>query len=114
MWTKLQHGQKWGDWTLDVRTAKSYTLVLDSPDRKDPDHHHHHHYEIPIDEITRSAQMLDWIFQLRMKTWVTNDIMGDLLSAFQDIFRPQGSLCGGGIDKTLDAEAWLDSRVSKN
>ena len=44
-------------------------------------------YSIALDGITDSAHMLDWIFQLRMKAWVTNDIIGDLISAFQDIFR---------------------------
>jgi hypothetical protein len=51
--------------------------------------------------------MLDWIFQIRKKAWATNKIMGDLLTAFKDMFRPQALLCSGGHDKKLDARAHL-------
>lgn len=68
-------------------------------------------YAVPLRGITGSAEMLDWTFQLRMKTWVTNDVIGDLISAFQDILRPQQTLCGGGVDKHLDARAWLEKTV---
>jgi len=69
-------------------------------------------YYIPLTEITDSAHMLDWIFQLRMKSWMTNDIIGDLLSAFEEIFDPQGTLCGSGRDKKLDASKYLASRIA--
>lgn len=89
----LKNGTRWGDWTLDARDS---VLVLDTriDDAK-------HHYEIDLRDIRDSAHMLNWIFQLRMKAWVSNDVMGDLLSAFQDIFRPQTFLCGGGHDQML-------------
>jgi hypothetical protein len=48
--------------------------------------------------------MLDWIFQIRKKAWATNKIMGDLLTAFEDIFRPQALRCSGGHDKKLHAK----------
>jgi hypothetical protein len=96
----LKNGTRWGDWKLDTRDS---VLVLDT--RIDG---MRHHYEIGLSDITDSAHMLDWIFQLRMKAWVTNDVMGDLLTAFQDIFRPQTSLCGAGHNKKLDAAAHLE------
>jgi len=70
------------------------------------------HYSIPLAEIKDSAKMLDWIFQLRMKTWVTNDIMGDLLTAFQDLYRPQATLCGAGIGKKLNAKKHFDDLLA--
>jgi hypothetical protein len=85
----MRHGARWGDWHLDADTL---ALVLDSG---------RHHYEIPLAKITDSAHMLDWIFQVRKKAWATNKIMGDLLTAFKDIFRPQALLCSGGRDKKL-------------
>ncbi|MBZ5667200.1 MAG: hypothetical protein LAO30_21675 [Acidobacteriia bacterium] len=101
----LKNGTKWGDWTLDTHDL---VLVLDTKiDRM------RHHYEIGLADITDSAHMLDWIFQLRMKAWVTNDVMGDLLSAFQDIFRPQTFLCGAGHGKKLDASAHLEKLFAK-
>ena len=94
-------GSMWGGWRLD---ASSLTLALQTG---------RHHYEIDLEGITDSAQMLDWIFQLRMKAWVTNDILGDLISAFQDLFRPQNTICGQGINKTIDAKEWLDHVIAK-
>ena len=96
----INDGFTWGDWHLD---AKTLTLVLDSEG---------HHYEIPLGTMTDSAHMLDWIFQLSNKSWVTNEIRGDLLRALHDLFHPQASLCGEGHDKKLDAQAHLRNLLS--
>jgi hypothetical protein len=99
MLRRIKHGSKWGEWTLD---AKSLTLDLQS-DR--------HSYQIGLETITDSAQMLDWVFQIRRKRWATNDIVGDLINAFEDIFSPQGCLCGMGVGKTIDSTAFLKERL---
>jgi hypothetical protein len=96
---QIQHGSKWGDWTLD---AKFMTLDLQSG---------RHSYQIGLENITDSAHMLDWIFQIQRKTWSTNDIIGDLINAFEDIFSPQGTICGQGIGKTIDSTAFLKRRL---
>jgi hypothetical protein len=101
----VKHGQRWGDWTLD---AKQNLLVLDTEIKG-----RNHHYEVNLLNIKDSAHMLDWIFQLRPKAWVTNDVMGDLLNAFYDTFRPQTFLCGGGSDKKLDAASHLQRMTAK-
>ena len=100
-----KNGMTWGDWTLDTHDS---VLVLDTHIEG-----MRHQYEIELQKITDSAHMLDWIFQLRRKTWVTNDVMGDLLSAFQDIFQPQTYLCGAGHDKKLDAASHLERLFAK-
>lgn len=69
-------------------------------------------YEIDLEGITESATMLDWIFQLRKKHWVTNEVIGDLISAFQDIFDPQLTLCGSGEGKTINARRHLRSEIA--
>jgi hypothetical protein len=93
----IKDGSKWGDWTLDTK-ALSLDLYSDR-----------HSYSIDLTDITDSARMLDWIFQIQLKTWSTNEIIGDLISAFQDIYRPQGSLCGQGISKTIDPKALIEN-----
>jgi hypothetical protein len=93
----IRDGFSWGNWKLDAGTL---TLVSESPS-----------YEIRLDEITDSAEMLDWIFQIQMKTWATNDVIGNLIRAFDDIFMPQGTLCGQGVGKTIDAEKFLRGRI---
>ena len=98
----IKDGSTWGGWRLN---ASDLTMVLQSG---------RHHYEIDLEGITDSAQMLDWIFQLRMKAWVTDDIIGDLILAFQDLFRPQNTICGQGINKTIDAKEWLHHVIKKS
>ena len=95
-----RHGQTWGKWQLDTDL---YTLT-----------HSDHDYEIRLDEINTCAQMLDWIFQLRKKTWITNEDMGNLTQAFEDIFRPQSSMCSGGGEVPFDAKKYLDVIVKFN
>jgi hypothetical protein len=56
-------------------------------------------YEIVLSRVTNASDMLDWIFQLREKTWMTPQDMADLLEAFDDIFAPQGNLVGA--DKSI-------------
>jgi hypothetical protein len=104
MMKSMKNGTTWGDWTLDTRDS---VLVLDT--KIDGMRHH----AIPLVDISDSTRMLDWIFQLRTKKWMTNDVMGDLLSAFQDIFRPQLFLCGAGRDKKLDAASYLERLFTK-
>ena len=98
---EIKDGTRWGGWHLDANTR---TLILDSGG---------HHREIPIDEMTDSAHMLDTIFHLSAKSWATNEIRGDLLRALQDLFNPQATLCSGGHDKKIDAEAHLRNLLSK-
>jgi hypothetical protein len=94
----IRDGASWGNWRLDAETL---TLVLESPS----------YYEIRLDEITDSAQMLDWIFQIQTKSWATNDVIGNLIRAFDDIFMPQGTLCGQGAGKTINAKKFLSERL---
>ena len=96
----LKH-TRWGAWVVD---AEALVLVLTGE---------HGPYEIDLESITDSARMLDWIFQIRMKTWSTNNIVGDLINAFQDIFHPQGTLCGPGVREELNARAFLRKKFER-
>jgi hypothetical protein len=97
------HGDRWGNWELDTNL-----LVLIYRGRQG-----HNEYEIDLEKIDGSAEMLDWIFQLNSKSWVSRKDMGDLVQAFDDIFTPQSTLCGQGIDKKLDATKYLKTRFNK-
>jgi hypothetical protein len=48
-----------------------------------------------------------------MKTWATNDIIGDLISAFKDLHRPENTICGQGIRQTINAKERLDHVIVK-
>ena len=94
--TQLFHGRRWGVWQLD-----SHRLVLIYiPDG----------YEIDVEEITSSAQLLDWLFQVYR--WTTPQEHYDLMQAFRDTFHPQANLCSGGGDKRIeDPTAFLRERI---
>jgi|SRR5712691_4670156 len=98
---KIKDGTKWGNWHLE---ASNLTLALQTAENK---------YKIDLESVTDSAEMLDWIFQLRMKVWVTNDIIGDLASAFRDLFNPQATICSGGHNRTINAKEHLESVLEK-
>ncbi len=55
--------------------------------------------------------MLDVIFEVKRHAWATNDVVGDLITAFQELFDPQVTLCAGGRDRTLDPAAHLQPRI---
>ena len=71
----------------------------------------HKHYEIDLETIRDSAEMLDWIFQLEHKTWATERDLADLLSALDDIFNPQANLCSVGKSKTIEPMKFLRKRI---
>jgi hypothetical protein len=67
-------------------------------------------YEIDLEEINTCGQMLDWIFQLNHKTWMTFQDKADLLGASDSIFDPQKNLCSFGSTKQIDAPTFLRDR----
>lgn len=56
-------------------------------------------YEIDLEKIKTSASMLDWIFQLQAKSWVSDESLADLIMFFRVLFRPQGTLCSQGREQ---------------
>jgi hypothetical protein len=105
------HGCRWGGWQLN---AKALTLEIHGKHGGED-----YEYEIDLECINNSAQMLDWIFQVRQKTWASNEVTGELLNALEDIFAPQITLCswcreGGENDgQELDATEFLKERLQK-
>lgn len=66
-------------------------------------------YSVQLRKITSSACMLDVIFDLKNRPWGNNEVMGDLISAFQDLFDPRVTLCGGGQDRVFDPVTHFES-----
>lgn len=85
------HTSSWGRWTLNPNNA---CLETQNPT-----------YQIPVDEMTSSASILDWIFQIQEKTWASSQDVGDLVEAVADILGR--GVCGSGIDKTIDPKPFL-------
>jgi len=73
---EIRDGQRWGPWRLDADTLE---LVFQGRSN----------YRINLEEITDAPNMVEWIFHIKEKeVWVTDEVMGYLLSAFDDLFEP--------------------------
>lgn len=94
-----KHGDTWGNWQYD---AKWMVLTFLPED-----------YEIDLEECTTSAQLLDWIFQISNKTWMTEKDRSDMLLALNDLLRPQANLCSFGQNLKFDAKKHLKSLARK-
>jgi hypothetical protein len=92
---KPLHGDTWGNWWYDQKNR-----VLE---------HRKERYYVILNECGNSARVLDWIAQIKLKTWATAKDLGDLVTALDDLIDLQGNLCGGGQDHKLDVKAWLDA-----
>lgn len=90
---------RWGNWVLNRRL-----LTLTTTDGG-------YAYEIDLEDITDSAQMLDWIFQIHNKTWNNGQTVSDLVRAFEDLFSPQANLCSFGKNRTINPKSFLRARL---
>jgi len=59
-------------------------------------------YEIPVAGFNRSAAVLDWIAQVAARTSVTDEDLGQLVRAIDDLVDLQATLCGEGQDRSLE------------
>lgn len=90
----------WGPWYFD---PKMIVLV------------HMDGYEIDLEKCDTSAEILDWLAQLRGKSWVTPTDLGNLMIAFDDLFHVQANFCSWGKERNpnpvevLRENKWLPS-----
>jgi hypothetical protein len=81
---------RYGSWRVNRRAC---ALVSDAGG---------YEYELDLEtDFATSAQMLDCIMQIADKNWGTPEVIGDLVRALNDIFRPQTNLCGSGAPKMI-------------
>ena len=89
----------WGGWALDKDT-----LVL---------RHKGTNYEVYLDECNNSAQILDWIVQVSQKSWSTNDVIGELVRALDDILGIQGHFCGSGQSREANSKEIAEAYIKR-
>lgn len=98
----IRNGDRWGVWKLN---ARNLTLECDTPDAFG--------YEIDLEEINDGAEILDWMFHLADKRWMTPQMVHDLLEAFEDIFHARATFCQRNRGSRIDATAFLKWRLGK-
>ena len=65
-------------------------------------------YEIDLERCNDPAQILDWIYQLNGKSWMTNDLMGQVVESLNEACREvfgdgiQGIFCPFGASRTAN------------
>jgi hypothetical protein len=73
-------------------------------------------YFIDLTRMRTSAAALDWIIQLRKKSWATSRDIGDLVAAVRDLLDPQANMCrcamqgGDDLGTAIDAAALVRTR----
>ncbi|MBS1104290.1 hypothetical protein JK202_14970 [Gluconobacter sp. Dm-62] len=88
---------QWGNWSLN---KDNYCLEHPGPGCMS--------YQVPLEDMNNPAIILDWIYQMNEKTWMTKEDSGNLVSALQDIFGR--GICGGGSFKSINAKDYLKAR----
>jgi len=71
------------------------------------------YYEIDLERCLTGSEVMDWIFQIRWKTWVTPDVMFSFLEEFENAFRKTfntnaQAMCSGGADFIAD---WKNGKI---
>lgn len=75
--------------------------------------HGNFRYDIDLERISSSAEMLDYIFQVYRKSWGKAETLG-LIEALQQIFQPQGSLCSIGAERKIeDVTSFFRKRIER-
>ncbi len=95
----MRERRQWGAWHLHVRSLE---LTYEKAGRT--------LYRIDLERCGTAAQVLDWLFQLRAKTWCSPTDVGHLANAFRDILDPQANLCSFGRAKVLEVTPYLRRR----
>jgi hypothetical protein len=99
---KRAHVSRWGKWKL-----RRYELVYRDPSTGD--------YEVSLADCLTGAEAADWIFQINGKAWATPKVVKDFISALEEIFDPQATLCTSGFNVDMPVEEMkrlVDERLS--
>src|SRR5262249_11575255 len=56
-------------------------------------------YEVDLEQCSKSAEMLDSIFQFGKKVWATSESVGDLVKILNRLLYPQENLCSWGKEQ---------------
>jgi hypothetical protein len=73
--------KRWGLWAYDPH---SHQLVLTRPGAPH-DYGEEYDYYLPVRECHTQAGRLHWIAQVEEKSWVSSEILGDLVRALNDL-----------------------------
>ena len=69
-------------------------------------------YEVDLNRCNTGAKLLDWIYQVQGKNWISPDDVADLVYAVDDILDVvQSKLCSGGENMEFNVNHYLSERI---
>ena len=98
--TNIWRDRKFSHWTVNT---ENLTIC-----------HRRYGYEIDLEKCRDSAEILDWIFQLLRKSWMTEESMIELLLLINAILDPQKNFCSFGLERGPLPSAKLQSLLREN
>lgn len=104
-WAERIKKSQWGHWKYNPNN-----LTLAFRKRVGDDETY---YEVDLERCNTSAEMLDWIFQIKNKNWCSDKDIADLLRAFDDLMDTvQDKICSGGINGRFNVKKHLLKQIT--
>jgi hypothetical protein len=96
-----RQGDRWGPWVYQARTQELWHATED--------------YAIDLERCGSCAELLETIFHVSAKAWMTREAIGHLIQALSDLLEPCAHLCSCGADQgPFDVKHWLKTRAKVN
>jgi hypothetical protein len=64
-------------------------------------------YRVDFESMNAAASMLDLVFQVERKGFISSEAVGHFITAIADIFDPQAHLCTDGREQAFNSEEKL-------
>jgi hypothetical protein len=69
-------------------------------------------FEIDLTTCRNSAEVLDWLVQVRRKNWASATDLGHLMTLLDELLNFQRNYCPGGQSRQADPRAIITARPS--
>lgn len=91
-------GVLWGRWRFNARDLTLEAIWLQKPGAW---------HGVDLKRCRTSAEVLDWLCQVQKKSWISNDDVGDLLGAIDDLAGGlQEHMCRSGME-SMKGRNWV-------
>lgn len=100
---KFPTDMSWGRWIFNLEALSLITKDTKS-DRT---------YYLPLSTCNSSSQILDWITNFLEKDWTSNQDMGDLVQALNELLDFQMNFVGNGIDESRGNGSYAEKIIKQ-
>ena len=98
---------RWGHWKYNPNNLTLEIAKKGAGSKSNP-------FYVNLEKCNTSAEILDWIFQIKNTQWCSDQDIADLLRAFDDLMDfVQSKVCSDGKDHTFDFKSHLLDKRDK-